>query len=113
MSDSQVWWPERGQNMCAVHSAHWFTLSEELQGAAQHVIDMLSDSKDAIGIVAVEVDMQDDEYSRNIYFKVGSRRYSLYKRDGIFRIGAGGNNLARGCLADQMSIESYFRDRMG
>lgn len=100
------------QTGSTVGSSWWFDIPKELQPVVAYYIDMHTmDDIEPIADAALEVQGCDEGYSESIWMRIGSRRYNLYKRDGVFRFGAGGEGgTTKGCMPeDQEMLIQHFR----
>jgi hypothetical protein len=83
------------QRGSVVEGALWFEFPENLQETVNHWVVMLAESPEGGDVAEIASNMADDDessYSDTMWVRVGSRRYYIYRRCGLYRMGCGGRD---------------------
>lgn len=83
---------KNGHNANATNSALWFIIPAELQKPMALFLARASgELSDPVRELCDEViDDGDSKYSNTVHIRVGSRRYGVYRQNGIYRVSYGG-----------------------
>lgn len=110
---NNVYIPTNGQLGSNVGGGLWFSIPEELQAAAMHIMETIADDVEQnirVRERASDILGTDSGYSHNLYIGVGSRRYAIYRRDGGYRIGDSGETSSAPYKNDQELILNYLQE---
>ena len=84
---------KNGHNANPTGSSLWFIIPAELQKPMALFLERASDElSDSVRELCDEViDDGDSKYSNLVHIRVGSRRYGVYRQNGVYRVSYGGN----------------------